>query len=325
MISRPSRVALALAAVLAAGSPSTASAQTRNPAVATELFNAGRDLMKAGNFAAACPKLAASLTLDPKVGTMARLAECEEKVGQIVNARAHWSQAVNLARAEHDDRLPLVESEFKLLDAVVPKLDVELGANPPAGASLHLDGTDLGFATFGIPIPIGPGTHSVTVTAQGKQDWTRSLEAQANGAVTRLDVPALVDAPGPKPAVATPVNEPAAPMSVPPSSRPLRTVAFVTGGAGVVALGVGIAFTFVAKTKLDDSNRDGCGPNNACTQPGFGERNDARTAGDLSTGFFIAGGVLAAAGVTIGVLSLRSEHAVAVAAGPGSLILSGTF
>ena len=126
-------------------------------------------------------------------------------------------------------------------------------------------------------------------------------------------------------AVSAPLSEPAAPVSASPSSRPLRTVAFATGGAGVVALGVGIAFTFVAKTKLDDSNHDGCGPNNACTQPGFGERNDARTAGDLSTGFFIAGGVLAAAGVTIGVLSLRSEHAVAVAAGPGSLVLSGTF
>jgi hypothetical protein len=323
MTSRHLRVTFSLVLAVGVFSPE-AFGQTRNPAVATELFNAGRDLMKAGNYAAACPKLAASLSFDAKVGTMARLAECEEKIGQLVNARAHWSQAGNLARTEHDDRLPLVESEFKRLDALVPKIDVELGPHPPAGASLHVDGTDLGFATFGIPIPVDPGNHSITVTAQGKQDWTQAVTALANGAVTRLDVPALADAPSPKLAVSAPTSEPAPPPA-PRSSRSLFTAALVTGGAGVAAAGVGIAFGLVAKNKLDDSNRDGCGPSNACAQPGFGERNDARTAGDLSTGFFIAGGVLAAAGVTLGVLSVRNEHAVAVAAGPGSLLLSGTF
>ena len=43
--------------------------------MATELFNAGRDLMTAGNFAAACPKLAESARLDVKVGTLGKLAE----------------------------------------------------------------------------------------------------------------------------------------------------------------------------------------------------------------------------------------------------------
>src|SRR5665213_959722 len=227
-----------LVVVLATLVSPLASAQTRDPAIATELFNAGRDLMKKGDFATACPKLASSLQFDPKVGTMARLAECEEKVEQLVNARAHWSQAINLARTEHDDRLPLVESEFKRHDAIVPKVDVEVGPHPAAGASLHVDGTDLGFASFGVPVPVEPGAHTIAVTASGKRDWTQTVETKRDGAVTRLEVPVLADAP-------VAITPPAASHSGPAvasSAPPLRVAGIVIGATGLVAAGVGIAF-----------------------------------------------------------------------------------
>jgi hypothetical protein len=312
-------------AVIVSGllSPSTF-AQTRGPAIATELFNAGRDLMKKGDFTSACPKLATSLQLDPKVGTMAKLAECEEQIGQLANARAHWSQAINLARSERDDRLPKIESEWKRLDGLVPKVDVELGTNPPAGAGLRVDGIDLGSASFGVAVPIDPGAHTVVVTARGKQDWTHVVQAQRDGIVTRLDVPALADALTPVVAAPSAPVDGATAIGPAAPSRSLRTAAFVTGGAGIAAVGAGAIFGLVANAKLGDSNRDGCN-GNSCSQPGYGERNDARTFGDLSTGFFIAGGALVAAGITVWVLSTRTEHPVAVAAGPASLQLSGTF
>jgi len=302
-----------------------AAAQTRDPAIATELFNAGRDLMKKGDYANACPKLATSLSLDPKVGTMARLAECEEQVKQLANARAHWQQAINLARTLHDDRLPKVESEFKRLDAVVPKVDVELGPAPSAGAALRLDSLDLGAASFGVPVPLDPGAHTITVTAPGKVDWQQAVQVLPDGKVTRLDVPALTDAPALVAVVPPLPSEPVTIAPAAPSSRhSFRVAAFVTGGVALATVGVGLAFGAVAKGDYDDSNRDGC-KGTSCSQPGYGERNDARTAGDVSTALVVAGGVLAAVGVTLGVLSLRTEHPVAVAAGPGSLFLSGSF
>ena len=302
-----------------------ASAQTRDPAIATELFNAGRDLMKKGDYASACPKLATSLSLDPKVGTMARLAECEEQVKQLASARAHWQQAINLARTLRDDRLPKVESEFARLDSVVPKVDVELGPTPSPGASLHLDSLDLGPASFGVPVPLDPGAHTVTVTAPGKTDWHQAVQLLPDGKVTRFDVPALADAPAVVAVVAPPANEHVATPEAAPSSRhSLRVAAYVTGGVALATVGVGLAFGAVAKGDYNDSNRNGCNAN-ACTQPGYGERNDARTAGDVSTGLVIAGGVLAAAAITLGVFSFGGEHPVSVAAGPGSLFLSGSF
>jgi len=245
---------------------------------------------------------------------------------QLARARAHWEQAINLARTDGDPRLPKVEAEWKRLDGVVPKVDVEFGAPIPAGASLRVDSLDLGPASFGLPLPVDPGDHTIVVAATGKREWTATVHASPDGAVTRVEVPRLADAPPPPSSVVTrgPVaSSPVAP-SVPSSKRGIRIAAIATGGAGVAALGIGTAFGILASQKLADSNRDGCN-GNACAQPGFAERNDARSAGDVSTGMFIAGGVLAAAGISLAVLSTRTERPLTVTAGAGSLRLEGTF
>src|SRR5207248_8067153 len=81
-----------------------ARAQSNDAGIASQLFDAGRDLMKRGDYASACPKLFESARLEPRVGTLARLAECEEKIGHLAAARGHWKDTVELARAQKDDR-----------------------------------------------------------------------------------------------------------------------------------------------------------------------------------------------------------------------------
>jgi hypothetical protein len=105
----------------------------------------------------------------------------------------------------------------------------------------------------------------------------------------------------------------------------------VTADVGAVGLILGATFGVLAKVKLDDSNRGGCVANNVCDSAGFALRNDARSFGDLSTVFFIAGGVVVATGVTLFVLGgpRREEGAAPVHAtlsvGPQSLLLRGSF
>src|SRR5260370_30941466 len=114
-------------------------ARADDEAAATELFNTGRDLRKAGDCGAACPKLAESVRLKPTVGALAKLAACDEHEKRLANARARWQQALNLARAVGDNRAAEVEREVARIDAVVPKVTFAAQAALPEGAVIRLD------------------------------------------------------------------------------------------------------------------------------------------------------------------------------------------
>jgi hypothetical protein len=301
-----------------------ARAQSADTALATELFNAGRDLMRDGSYAAACPKLAESARLDAKVGTFARLAECEEKLGKMVAARGYWQQATNLARAQRDPRLAHVEAELARVDKVVSKVDVLLDGPTPQGVSLRLDGVEVGAAGVGVALPVDGGSHTIVVSAPGKRPFTTTVATVADGAVVPVHVPAFEDAPV---VLAPPLA--ATPAAAPTRSywTPVRKVGLATLGVGAAVLAVGGVFGILAKVKLDASNNDGCS-GNTCPLNAFDERNTARTDGTLSTVFFIAGAAVAAAGGGLLVFAPGAkEHpeAMSVGLGPASLWMKGTF
>jgi hypothetical protein len=70
-------------------------------------------------------------------------------------------------------------------------------------------------------------------------------------------------------------------------------------GVGVVGLGVGTVFGFLAKSKLDASNNGPCDKNDRCTPDGLNDRHSAESFATVSTIGFIAGGVFAAGGVVL--------------------------
>lgn len=305
---------MAIVAVVGVARTAHAQATAGDAALATELFNTGRDLMKDGQYAAACPKLAESARLDAKVGTLARLAECDERLGHIAVARSHWQQALNLATSSGDPRAAHVEGELARVDRLVPKIEVVFSGEPPRDLVLELDDVQLGAATLGVRLPLEPGHHMLRATAPGKKPTIVAIDVKADGAVSRVLVPALADDAGNATAVGA-AGSPALAPSASPSSTPAttpasdadvhgaspwRTVGIVTAGAGLVALGVGTAFGVIAKSKRDDSNAQpgGC-VNDDCPAAAAHTRDDARTAGTTSTIFFVVGGVLAAAGVTM--------------------------
>jgi hypothetical protein len=312
----------ALAATLALVAASTlfaGRARADDEAASTELFNAGRDLMKKGDYAAACPKLAESVRLKASVGGLAKLAECEEHEKRLVSAYTRWQQALNLARSTGDDRAPAVQRELVRIDKVVPKLVVKAASALPADAAIRVDDTTLGAATLGVPLPVEPGAHTVQASAAGKKQWSTTVTAAADGATTPVDIPSLEDAPAqpPTPAVVPAPIAPVAPTPAVPETAPTHpsspwpTVGLVVGAAGLASIGAGAALGFVAMSKR---NAAGCTGNTCPDASSASTLGDAKTAADWSTGLFVAGGVLAATGVTLWLVT--REHAVQVGAMP---------
>ena len=89
---------------------------------------------------------------------------------------------------------------------------------------------------------------------------------------------------------------------------------------GAVGLGVGVAFGVLAKSKFDESNTGmppDCDANNKCNDHGMTIRNDALQKGNIGTGVFIGGAVLAAGGI---ILWITAPSAPAAPAPPGGAL-----
>jgi hypothetical protein len=271
-----------------------AAAPAQEEGLATELFNAARELMVAGQHAEACAKLVESARLSLKVGTLGKLAECDEKLGHLVAARAHFQQAQDLARAQGDARLEIVERELARVDALVPRLVLSAGASPPPGMAVSVDGVALGTSAVGTPIPLDPGRHTVLVTAPGKRQWTAVVELKADGKSTTFSVPELADAA----AGAATSKGPEGPAPAPGGRSGLAVAGILATGVGAGALSVGAFFGGRAQAKVDESNRAGC-LGTACSPDAARIRNEARAAGDVATALVIAGGAALAGGIAL--------------------------
>lgn len=286
-------------------SPLSALAQSSDAGIASQLFDAGRDLMKSGDFANACPKLEQSAKLEPRVGTFGRLAECEEKIGHLAAARGHWKDAVDLAQAQKDDRAAHAADELKRVDAMVPRILISMNA-PPANVDVKLDAVSIGAASLSVALPVDPGAHTIAISAPDKSPWSTTVQTKADGTTTKVDAPALADAKVAAPAIAPPVVAPppahddSPPPANPESSRPLRTVGVVTAIVGGAVVVVGAGLGLVANSKGSSSYDEGCQKNGMCPAGAAADDHDsARTFAGFSTAGFIAGGVLVAAGAVL--------------------------
>lgn len=316
------RALLALALVLA-----SSHALADDEAAATNLFNAGRDLMKSGDYGAACPKLQESVRLKPTVGALAKLAACEEHEQRLASAYGRWQQALNLARATNDPRAADVEAEFARIDHVVPKLVVTAEGVPADDLVVHVDALEFRVAGLGVPLPVEPGHHAIRATATKKVEWTSAIDTAPDGATSTVKVPPLQDAlepVAPPPPIAPP--PPAVPIVAPPVERhasmpSLRVAALVTGGVGVAGVVLGGVFGALAISGKSAAGCDGTVCPDSASQATL---ESAKGRADVSTIALIAGGVLVASGVTMWLLAPSPRApSVAVRVGPG--VLSGAW
>jgi hypothetical protein len=167
----------ALALALLASAPVACAQEALDAAAAREHLTQGYKLKQQGQLKEALPHLVESLRLDPKLKTTINLADCEEKLGMLVEAQSHWLMARDTAGRAGDTRVK-EEAEQRLsnIQQRMPRLNIQLPAGFPAGAQVYRDDVLLGRVSLGTPLPTNPGEHKIIVRAPGREDWKTSLK-----------------------------------------------------------------------------------------------------------------------------------------------------
>ena len=283
----------------------TAFAQGADAATAEALFEQGKQLLRAGNAAAACPKLAESQRIDPSTGTLLALAMCHEADGKLASA---WAEFIAVeARARNEGRLDREQAAHTRARALKPRLSTleirvpgEVAALP--GLEVRRDGAVQGSGAWNVVVPIDGGEHVIEVSAPGKVAWRGAASVKPEGDAAVLLVPRLT-------------AKPASPTQTAPADAKrwggLEWTGVGLAGAGVVGLGIGGYFLGSALSKNSDSSKDCSG--NVCGPEGAEARRAAVSDGNRATAFAIAGGVLLAGGATFFIVGRlragRSESA----------------
>ena len=199
-----------------------------------------------------------------------------------------------------------VEQEIARQKARIATVEVR---GLPAGATVRLDGNEIGRSPMPGPVRVGVGKHTIAASADGYDPAETAVTvAGEDQKVIELRLTKhAVDAPSLPPPARVASAEPGAPavasrtiyyVPVAQPTRPMsniRLLGILSGVAGLAGIGAGGVCWWVAKTRNDESNANRMSnPANADTLRG--EAGDYVTAGNT---LFIAGGALTVLGVVL--------------------------
>jgi tetratricopeptide (TPR) repeat protein len=166
------------------------------PSRADELFQRGRKLMTAGNYAEACAAFEESQQIDAAVTTLLNLGACREKRAQLASAVAVFRAAERTARAEGTvksrELADIAAGHVKRLEPMLSMLTIQVPrANRVAGLTIDRDGVRVEPALWDVPVPVDGGTHTIVARAAGRDDWTGTVELAAQRDSKAVTVPSL--------------------------------------------------------------------------------------------------------------------------------------
>lgn len=144
-------------------------------AEADALFKEGVAGMLKSDFEKACPLIGRSLKLDPRLGTLYTLAECEIQRGRIATGTAHLRSFIDQVNAlpdskqgRYEARKVKAEKRYAEVFPQVPKVILSLPPEAPWTTQITLDGEPLDLRNLTEPHPVDPGSHVLTTRAGGK-------------------------------------------------------------------------------------------------------------------------------------------------------------
>jgi hypothetical protein len=295
-------------------------------AAAQALFDEGRKLVDQGKYAEACGKLESSQRLDPGAGTLLWLATCYDKNGQTASAWVTYTDAATASRERHPDWATRAEGRAKALFPTLSHLVIDV-PGAPDGVVVKRDGIALDPGSYGSAMPVDPGHHAIDATAPNKLPFHKEVDVGPKGAQEKVTV-TLEAAP-----ISTTTNtntntNNTATTTTPPASSSgsgMRIAGLTMVGVGAAGIIVGGVFGGLAIGKKNDAVPNCTSDLSRCNATGKASVDDAMTFATISTIGFIAGGVLAAAGVTVFLLAPKSKESVTVSFSPFGASIGGVF
>jgi len=193
---------------------------------AEALSSAAAALVDKGDFAHGCPQYESSARLDPSARRFMKLADCQERAGNIASAWMSFGEARDRAIAGGDKVLAgAARDSVKRLEARLGRIEIVV---PPdsaiAGLQIRRDGTLVADAVRGVAVPVDPGSHVISATAPGRRPWSTTIGLSAGKTTVSVVIPSLDQA-----SDAATSREPASP-SLASEARPAPGDDLVTPG-----------------------------------------------------------------------------------------------
>lgn len=254
------------------------------------------------------------------------IARSESKLGHLLEARALFKQVIAEklspgAPPEYRGAQESSVSELAAVEARIPHLWITVHGAAGRAYAVDVDDAEIDPGKLLKPFEIDPGPHRITVRPDRGASEKRSVTL-ADGASEAMVIEL------PPPAADAPLNIPPPPPKAASKPRDLLAPALIGVGAGALGLGVGAALGVVTLSKTS-AIRKHC-VDDLCPREQESAAESARTTATISTVAFVAGGVLAAAGVTLLVLRPKAQRpspspSIGLSIGPGALFARGAF
>ncbi|HWO08267.1 MAG TPA: hypothetical protein VNN80_02270 [Polyangiaceae bacterium] len=334
-----------VAAALLAAQLSSARAQDAADdaarAKARALGYAGVEAYQAGDHAAASAKLEESYQLLPVPSLGLWSARALVQLGRWVAAEERYRAVAALTVASSDSPVQQqakadAQSEREDLLRRIPSLKVRIVGAGAEEVSVRVDGAVRSTSELATTLLLDPGRHEVSgVRGSERSQVVLSLAERAHEEVELRfsgeplpapDSPALAPV-----AVAGPLTA-AEPAPIPVEPEPgtdarhaLRVGGWVAVGAGAAGLTTSLVSFVLANQQYESFERRDLCTSGGCSQDEVDTYNTLR---DVQRVSLIAGGVLAAAGATVLVLTWgepAEKQQVQLGLGPMAAQLSGTF
>ena len=260
--------------------PVAAAKEPAKPQAADALFKEGRAAMGDRDYEKACAKFRESEALDPAVGTLFNLADCEEKRGKLATAHTLFLEVLRKL-APADERHPIAKKRAEELEGKVGKLTLRLGEGAPEGSTLRLDDKPVKAEDLGRVISVDPGDHQIEAWAPGRASKKQEISVSEGES---------------REVALAPMAEGETEGSV--SSRDARfaggIIATALGGSALLAGIITGGLTIAKKSEVDQN----C-PNKACNPTGLAAVDAGKSLGNASVATFVIGGLATATGVIL--------------------------